>query len=182
MQATIDKPCPTSLGVDPNCPSRYEAEDNGQIEEIAILTELHESLPVNFQVILCTPSRSSAFAETVSPVFFDIPLADLLCKFWARYRAQRAQLVSRARQVAGNIFKLSGTSASNVQSSDALKRANDSELQALLQDPSKPGEAYPLLAPMLFPSKKCDDLKCLFQAEPLMLVCHRIFLCQCSRH
>jgi hypothetical protein len=177
---TIQKPCPP--GVDPNCPSRYESGD--KVEEIATLTELYESLSSDLHTALSRPSSSGAFVRLVSPFFFffDVPLADLLCKFWVQYRSQRAQLVSIARQVAGFIFDLSSTGALRVQSADSPDRANDPELQALLLDPNKPGEMYPLLAPMLFPDRNCNNLPCLFQTQAFASVRHRILLCQCSRH
>ena len=175
---TIQKPCPP--GMDPNCPSCYD--DDNKVEEIALLTELMDSLSLSLQSMLETPSLKVSFTNIVSPVFFDLPLADLLCKFWTHYKAQRGQLVSKACNSAGSIFGLGSVSAKHVQSADSLERSNDPELQVLLRDPNNPGEMYPLLALVLFPNKDCDDIKELFQVTPLMKVRHRILLCQCSRH
>jgi hypothetical protein len=80
-----------------------------------------------------------------------------------------------ARQIAGTLFNLSSTSALRVQSADSSERANDPELQALLQDPKKSEEVYPLLAPMLFPDGDCGNVGCLFQTQALMSVRHRIY-------
>jgi hypothetical protein len=173
LRDTIQKPCPP--GMDPNCPGRYENGD--KVEEIAILTELQSSLSPPLYTTLVTPGLSRSFAETVSPFLFDldIPLADLLYKFWAHYKSQRAQLVSKACQVASHIFSLGPTSAEHIQTADSLLRANDPELLALLRDPNKPGEVYPLLAPMLFPGKDCANIEGLFQSIPVMKVRYRIY-------
>ena len=41
------------------------------------------------------------------------------------------------------------------------------ELEALLQNPKKPGEKYPILAAMLFPGNNCESLE-VFQVDVLI--------------
>ena len=48
-------------------------------------------------------------------------------------------------------------------------RAGVSELKALLQNPKKPGEKYPILAAMLFPGNNCESLE-VFQVNVLVNV------------
>jgi len=43
------------------------------------------------------------------------------------------------------------------------------ELEALLQNPKKPGKKYPILAPMLFPGNNSESLE-VFQADVLVNV------------
>jgi hypothetical protein len=161
------KPCPPN--VDISCPGRYEDD---QKQEITALAEVHESLPSTLKDALSTPSRKETFIHHVSYSVFDISLADLLHQFMAQHGKERAQLVHVARQVAGNILGLSPSSALCTRNANASGRGDDPELRALLHDPNKPGETYPLFAPLVFASKDCTDPRGLFRAEALVLVCH----------
>jgi hypothetical protein len=62
---TLDKPCPP--GVDMNSSGHYE---DSVIQEIAALTEVYESLPLDLWVALAMPSCRESFKQLVSPSFF----------------------------------------------------------------------------------------------------------------
>jgi hypothetical protein len=73
-----------------------------------------------------------------------------------------------ARQVAAQLLKIDPSHFGS-----RAPRAGVPELEALLQNPKKPHEKYPVLASMLFPGNSSDSLE-VFQADALVNVSPRI--------
>jgi hypothetical protein len=72
--------------------------------------------------------------------------------------------VYTARQVAAQLLKIDPSHFGS-----RAPRAGVPELEALLQNPKKPGERYPILAPMLFPGNNGESLD-VFEADVLVNV------------
>jgi len=87
---------------------------------------------------------------------------------------ERSNLVHAARQVINEL--LGPGFEQKTFRSNFPDRGSDPRLQALLQNPMKPTEKYPLDAPMLFPGSNCADIGHIFEVEPLFRVSARIFL------
>jgi len=75
---------------------------------------------------------------------------------------ERANMVSTARRVAPALLGLDPQLFRT-----RANRLDVPEIQAVLQNPKKPGEMYPIFAPILFPKKDCNNLAKVFQAKPL---------------
>jgi len=78
-----------------------------------------------------------------------------------------------ARQVAAQLLKVDLSHFGS-----RAPHARVPELEALLQNPKKPGEKYPILAPMLFPGNNSESLE-VFQADVLINVSPRIHFTYC---
>jgi len=72
--------------------------------------------------------------------------------------------VYTARQVAAQLLKVDPSHFGS-----RAPHAGVPELEALLQNLKKPGEKYPVLAPMLFPGNNSESLE-VFQADVLVNV------------
>jgi hypothetical protein len=87
-----------------------------------------------------------------------------LYKFLQQLKQERANTVHTARQVAAQLLKIDPSHFGS-----RAPRAGVPELEALLQNPKRPGEKYPILASMLFPSNNSESLE-VFQADVLINV------------
>ncbi|KAI0290360.1 hypothetical protein BC826DRAFT_1106339 [Russula brevipes] len=133
----LDKERPT--GIDTQCPRRFDDPDR---QKLTALAELYESLSPTLQSALTSPLRSQSFKDILNQ--------------------ERSNMVSTARRVAPGLLGLDPQLLRT-----RANRLDVPEIQALLQNPKKPGEMYPIFAPILFPGKDCNNLVKVFQAWPL---------------
>jgi hypothetical protein len=87
-----------------------------------------------------------------------------LYEFLHQLKQERSNTVYTACQVAAQLLKVDPSHFGS-----RAPRAGVPELEALLQNPKKPGEKYPILAPMLFPGNNSDSLE-IFQMDVLVYV------------
>jgi hypothetical protein len=149
-------------GVDPLNHQRYLTP---YAQEVAVTAELYESLPPHLQEALMDQRRRPSFKKTVSLLKFVSPLlTNYFIQFVAQVKQERANLVSAARRAASDIFKLHSSYFHT-----KFDRTTIPKLQALLQNPNKPSEKYPLWAPMIFPERDCNS-QTPFAVEELAMV------------
>ncbi|KAI0284931.1 hypothetical protein BC826DRAFT_130280 [Russula brevipes] len=132
--------------VDPLSPLRY---DYAETQSLAIVSELYESLTPALQEELATPSSRQSFKDA----------------FTCQFNQERSNAVHLARDIAGQLLNVD----SRIIGSEP-ERVKSPVLLALLHNPKKPGEKYPLWASMLFSSQDCNH------GEPLKVHALRQFI------
>jgi hypothetical protein len=158
-RGVLDMERPT--GIDTQCSRRF---DDPQRQKVTALAELYETLSPTLQSALTSPLRRQTFKEIVSPLtlLFLFTPADHSYKFMNQFNQERSNMVFTARRVAPGLLGLDPQLLRT-----RANRLDVPEIQALLQNPKKPGEMYPIFAPILFPGKDCNNLAKVFQASPL---------------
>ncbi|KAI0299212.1 hypothetical protein BC826DRAFT_996021 [Russula brevipes] len=136
----------TPPDVDPLSPLRY---DYAETQSLAIVSELYESLTPALQEELATPSSRQSFKDA----------------FTCQFNQERSNAVHLARDIAGQLLNVD----SRIIGSEP-ERVKSPVLLALLHNPKKPGEKYPLWASMLFSSQDCNH------GEPLKVHALRQFI------
>jgi len=91
-------------------------------------------------------------------------------------KQERSNLVHTARDVIDALLGPEFGFERKIFQSNLSGRENNTKLQALLQNPMKPSEKYPLDAPILFPNQDCTNIGHIFEVKPLSGVSASLFL------
>jgi len=155
----LDRKRPTDIDVE--CPRRFEDPDR---QKLTTLAELYETLSPSLLSALESPERSQSFKDSVRPLTLLLPftLADHSSKFIHQLNQERSNMVFSAHRVAPGLL---GLDAHLLRTQ--TNRLGNPKIQALLQNPKKPGEMYPIFAPILFPEMDCNNPAKVFQSKPL---------------